>query len=468
MKEIIINEWLGYFRNKLFLYVGVFFCFFLCLVSFLGIIQNNKLNIEQELAHEHIRMQWDEMEASNPHSAAHYGTYVFKPISVLNSIDEGINSVTGNVLRLEGHRQNDIVFSEASQSLMISKFGKLKPSLIFQFIIPLLLIFFSFNTYMSERNSGRLKLMLVQGASLSKVVFSKVLSIWFIGLFLLLITLFFQLLFNFNNLNSDVFTRLFILFLSYSFYYLILINITVLLSVILKSSTAALSLTVLTWVFWTIFFPTIMGNTTEKLSPLPTRIEFKEAMAEDRSKGIDGHNPRGERRDALEKATLEKYNVDKLEDLPINFSGIVMQEDEEYGNMVWDKHFGDLYSQLEKQKSNYQLSGFINPFASLQNLSMGSSGSDMFHHLDFLTKAESYRRIFIKTLNDEYAFGGSKTGERGWKATNKFFRSVKDFKYELPTFFSLYSKYLIDVIIILFWVLFTTFSLYFFTRKITI
>ena len=468
MKEIIINEWIGYFRNKLFLYVGIFFCFFLCLVAFLGIIQNNKLNAEQELAHEHIRSQWDEMEASNPHSAAHYGTYAFKPVSVLNSIDEGINSVTGNVLRLEGHRQNDIVFSEASQSLMISKFGKLKPSLIFQFLIPLLLIFFSFNTYMSERNSGRLKLMLVQGASLRKVVFSKVLSIWFIGLFLLLITLFFQLLFNFNNLNSDVFTRLFILFLSYSFYYLILINITVLLSVIFKSSTAALSLTVLTWVFWTIFFPTIMGNTTEKLSPLPTRIEFKEAMSEDRSKGIDGHNPRGERRDALEKATLEKYNVDKLEDLPINFSGIVMQEDEEYGNMVWDKHFGDLYTQLEKQKSNYQLSGLINPFASLQNLSMGSSGSDMFHHLDFLTKAESYRRIFIKTLNDEYAFGGSKTGERGWKATNEFFRSVKDFRYDLPTFFSLFSKYLIDVIIILFWVFFTTFSLYFFTRKITI
>ena len=350
MKEIIINEWIGYFRNKLFLYVGVFFCFFLCLVAFLGIIQNNKLNAEQELAHEHIRSQWDEMEASNPHSAAHYGTYAFKPVSVLNSIDEGINSVTGNVLRLEGHRQNDIVFSEASQSLMISKFGKLKPSLIFQFIIPLLLIFFSFNTYMSERNSGRLKLMLVQGASLRKVVFSKVLSIWFIGLFLLLITLFFQLLFNFNNLNSDIFTRLSILFLSYSFYYLILINITVLLSVIFKSSTAALSLTVLTWVFWTIFFPTIMGNTTEKLSPLPTRIEFKEAMSEDRSKGIDGHNPRGERRDALEKATLEKYNVDKLEDLPINFSGIVMQEDEEYGNMVWDKHFGDLYPSLKNKR----------------------------------------------------------------------------------------------------------------------
>ena len=468
MKEIIINEWVGYFRNKLFVFLGVFFIFFLSLVTFLGIIQNDKIQNEQKLAHEHIRAQWDGMEASNPHSAAHYGTYAFKPISVLSSIDEGISSVTGNVLRLEGHRQNDIVFSEASQSLIISKFGKLNPSLIFQFIIPLLLIFFSFNTYISERQTGRLKLMLVQGASLRKIIFSKVLSIWFIGLLLLLLTLFIQIIFNSDNINSDVFIRLSVLFLSYAFYYFILINITILLSVIFKSSTAALSLTVLTWVFWTIFFPTIMGNTTEKLSPLPTRIEFKEAMSEDRSKGIDGHNPRGERRDALEKATLEKYNVDKLEDLPINFSGIVMQEDEEYGNMVWDKHFGNLYIQLEKQKNNYQLSGFINPFAALQNLSMGSSGSDMYHHLDFLNKAESYRRVFIKTLNDEYAFGGSKTGERGWKASNDFFRSVQDFNYELPNFLSLYTKYLLDIIILLLWVFFTSILVYFFTRKITV
>ena len=127
-------------------------------------------------------------------------------------------------------------------------------------------------------------------------------------------------------------------------------------------------MTILTWVFWTIFYPTIVVNSTEKLNPLPTRVEFKEAMSEDRSKGIDGHNPRGERRDALEKSTLAKYNVEKLEDLPINFSGILMQEDEEYGNMVWI-NIGNLYKQLEKQK-NYQLSGFLNPFTALQSLSM--------------------------------------------------------------------------------------------------
>ena len=128
-----------------------------------------------------------------------------------------------------------------------------------------------------------------------------------------------------------------------------------------------------------------------------------------------------------------------------------MQADEEYGNEVWDKHFGALYLQLEHQKNIVQYSGFINPFSAVHSISMGTAGTDMFHHLDFLKQAENYRRVFIKTLNDEYAFGGSKTGERGWKADTAFFRSVEDFKYEHPIFSDLSSKYVTDFIVLLFW-----------------
>jgi alanyl-tRNA synthetase len=38
----------------------------------------------------------------------------------------------------------------------------------------------------------------------------------------------------------------------------------------------------------------------------------------------------------------------------------------------------------QKQKTFYQLSGIINPFISLQNLSMGLCGTDMHHHIHFL------------------------------------------------------------------------------------
>ena len=76
----------------------------------------------------------------NPHSAAHYGSYAFKPMNLLNGLDGGVNDITGNVIKLEGHVQNEILF-EASQSLSISKFGKLKSSILLQIIIPLIIIF---------------------------------------------------------------------------------------------------------------------------------------------------------------------------------------------------------------------------------------------------------------------------------------------------------------------------------------
>ena len=67
---------------------------------------------------------------------------------------------------------------------------------------------------------------------------------------------------------------------------------------------------------------------------------------------------------------LAEYGVDSLKNLPINFDGIVMQEDEEYGNQVWDKHFGNNYNLLRKQNFSINCQ-VLNPFASLQSASMG-------------------------------------------------------------------------------------------------
>ena len=130
----------------------------------------------------------------NPHRAAHYGSYAFKPLNTLNSMDNGINDITGNVIKLEGHIQNEIMYSDASQSLTISKFGKLKSSLILQYVIPLFLIFLAFNSMSSERQSKRLKLLLFQGASFSKMAFAKSLSVWIYGLFLLTVTFITQII----------------------------------------------------------------------------------------------------------------------------------------------------------------------------------------------------------------------------------------------------------------------------------
>jgi len=143
--------------------------------------------------------------------------------------------------------------------------------------------------------------------------------------------------------------------------------------------------------------------------------------------------------------------VDNLSLLPINFDGIRMQADEEYGNIVWDKHFGNHRKVLDRQKRSFQLGGLINPFISLQNASMGFAASDNLHHQVFLRQVETYRRDFIKALNDEHAFGGSRTGDWGWKADRAFFISVPDFEHQPIAIASVLPTYLMDMALLLLW-----------------
>ena len=163
MYHIIINEWKIFLRDRVFIYSTAFFVFSLVITVFLGTLQNSKQQLYQENAQKHVRKQWESLDAINPHSAAHYGSYAFKPLNVLNSMDSGINDITGNVIKLEGHVQNEIVYSEASQALSISKFGKLKSSLILQYVIPLFLIFLAYGSLSSEKESQRIKLLVFQG-----------------------------------------------------------------------------------------------------------------------------------------------------------------------------------------------------------------------------------------------------------------------------------------------------------------
>ena len=455
MIAIILNEWKILVRNRSIVYVSLIFILSIISLAWMSNLQSENQSKAQAAAEKHIRAQWDNLEPMNPHRAAHYGVYVFKPISILNSLDDGVSSITGNVLKLEGHVQNEIVHSEASQSITISKFGKLKPSIILQYVVPLFLIFLSFGSITNDKETGRLKLIALQGVSPEKLVLSKSISIWLYGLILLTFSIFLQLLLG--SLGSDTGSRLGLIFISYGLYYLIVVFLSTFISASFKNSTSAISLLLATWIVWTIFLPKIWGNTVEKVHPLPSRQNFIAQMKEDRSKGIDGHNPRDERRSKLEKEYLIKYKVDSLSQLPINFDGIVMQADEEYGNQVWDKHFGNNYLIYQKQKKLYQLSGLLNPFSSLQNLSMGFCGSDMIHHLDFLKKAENYRRYLIKTLNDKHAHGGSRTGEWRWTVDNTFFRSVKTFDYQTMLIKNHIGNYLFDILVLIAWAIFAGF-----------
>ncbi len=465
MFQIIKNEWQYYSRTRWLLGISLSFVVVLLLSVLLGNYQSQIQNQHYQKAQNHLRQQWESIKEMNPHGAAHYGTYVFKPANLLSSLDEGVNSITGNVLRVEGHVQNEIVHSEASQMQTISKFGKLKSSLLLQYLLPILLVFLAFSSISSEKQSGRLKLLLLQGANPRQIVFAKTLSVWCYGVGLLALTILAYATFNFQNIDSEIIARTSLFFVTYALYYFIITGLTVFFSARWQNPTLALTSVLGIWIVWTIFLPNILMTSVEKWQPLPSRNEMQAAMKEDRSKGIDGHNPSEEREKELREKVLKEYGVDSLSQLPINFDGLVMQADEDYGNAVWDKHFGNLRNVFLAQKQSYQLGGIANPFVSLQNASMALTGSDNLHHQEFLVQVENYRRVFIKMLNDKHAYGGSKTGDWGWKADNDFYKSVPDFQYKATTLASVFSNYNLDFLLLALWTVFIAILLNFGTKK---
>jgi ABC-2 type transport system permease protein len=246
--------------------------------------------------------------------------------------------------------------------------------------------------------------------------------------------------------------RALLLAFGYGLFYWIVIALALWLSSKTVKSYTALSWLLGIWIVWVIFYPKVTYSVAGILYPLPDRVEFSASMKEDRSALLDGHNPEEEALKVLEDSVLNAYGVTSKEELPINFDGLLMQADEEFGNRVWDKHFGELYDQMQKQKSLVQWASLPNPFGNLQSLSMGAAGTDNFHQVDFLREAEDYRRVFIRTLNERHAYGGSKTGDWGYKEDQEFFNSIADFQYAEPSFPDLIRQQTPSLILLLVWI----------------
>ncbi len=454
MIRIILNEWKGLWRIGQLRWIIVSLLLVLVIISYFGVRDVQNRQAQTADSKELVREQWENMGPSNPHSAAHYGSYAFKPINPLSALDEGVNLTAGRVLRLEGHIQNEVVHSAQSQSAFISYFGPLKASKVLQIIVPLFIVFLIYYTIKSEHEQGRIKLLMVQGVSYTRLIFGKVLSVWILALFILLITLGFQLITFGGPFSNDLILRSSLIVLAYSGFYLIICTLTASLTSRFNIGASALTVMLAVWIIWLVFLPKVSSWYVQKQNPLPSRQEFTTAMREDRSKGIDGHNSSDIREKALKDSVMAAYGVTSLDSLPINYDGILMQADEEYGNKVWDKHFGALFDLMLKQKSSMQVAGFLNPFSSLQSLSMGICGTDQWSHLHFQKEAEAYRRVFIKELNDEHAYGGSKNGDWGWKAEQEFFNNIDDFYYETPSYSKAAAIYNLDWVSLGVWTLF--------------
>ncbi len=431
MKHIIRKELKELWRSGQFRFGGLVLLLLIGLAVVISAGYFHQVQAQHADADKNERALWLNQGNVNPHSAAHYGTYAFKPKYPLSLIDPGVDKYTGISVYLEAHTRNEAEHMAAADQTGLARFGDISPDFILLFIVPLFIILIGHNSWTKERQKGTLQLIKAQGVTGWQLALGKWISN-FIPILLLSLVLFFiagLVLSGLDQFGVFSWQSLSLMLGVYLVYFAIFNTITLFVST--RAVNADISLVVLLgfWILSSLAAPKATSNYTDSLYPYPTRQEFQAAVAEDKKKGVDGHDPWSEASQKLKEETMKAYNVSNLEDLPFNFDALRMQKGEEHEAMVYFKHYERLKEVYQSQNEVYQRMSLLTPFLPTRFLSMALAGTDYNHHWDFTDAAEKHRIEMQKVLNGDFA-ENSKLGEWNYQADTSLWSKVPEFEYE--------------------------------------
>lgn len=391
------------FANRATLVLTILLGLSLCMATYIG-WQNYKTQNEQRLHYkELVRAQWLAKPDKHPHRMAHYGYLAFREKHELSFFDFGIESFAGVSIFLEAHKQNTVNFSEAGFSNGMLRFGEISVAMVLQLLVPLLIIFIGYNSISAERESGTLKILLCQKVSWRKLLWGKTLGISGIGLSifmpLILLTILLWASLSQWAISADSGIRLVILILSYCVYFFIITAITVLVSAFQRSSKTVLITLLACWIMFLIIIPRISQTVANKVYPTPSKMEFADQIANDIQKQGDSHDPNDKHYALIKDSLLKVYHVNDVKKLPFNYGGYIMAEGEKITANIYNSHQLKLNETFGKQNRITALTGLLNPYLALKQISMALTASDFSTFTGFQQQAEAYRYQLAQKMN---------------------------------------------------------------------
>ena len=467
MKNILFKELKELAREGRFRIALIIVLVLVLIATSTGINQYKKNNQQYLESVGKERTIWETQGEKNPHSAAHYGTYAFKPKFALSLFDYGVAKYTGNSVFLEAHNRNEASFSEASDQTSLARFGTLSINFICIYLFPLLIILIGYNSYTKESENQTLTLLKSQGVHPMKLALGKWLATY-LPVFIVSAIIFAVIGVILANLDGVVYfswSNLLFLFLSYNLYYGIITTLTVLLSIWSTSSGISLVKNLVLWIFISFITPKIATNFANANHPYPSKSEFNAAITEDKKNGLDGHNPWNKAAKELERETLKKYGVDSLSKLPFNYAGYRMQKGEEHEAKIYEKHYNNLEKIATKQNNNYKQLSFISPFMPVRFLSMDLSHTSADLHWKFTSAAEKYRIEKQQFLNYDIK-DNAKVGERGYKMTREKFKKLPTFQFQPPSLSEIITSNGTNLLFLLLWLVISSIGFIISSKKI--
>jgi ABC-2 type transport system permease protein len=429
VRAVAAKEWLELTRDRRLRWLCAFVIALMLAALAFGAAENARIVRERDAAAKADRLLWTGQQEKNPHAAAHFGQYAFKPVSPLALADPGVDAFVGSAVWLEAHKQNETQFKQARDGGVGGRLGSLSLAFILQTIAPLIVILTGFASFSGERESGTLKQLMSVGARPRNILLGKALAS--IGATFALLApaflgaaLMIALLANRDRfLLADQFLRLGALGAGYAVYLSGFALLTLGVSALAKNSRAALVTLLAFWLANSFLAPRLATEAARAFAPTPTAQEFRAAIAKDKAKTF-GHDESHPAFIAFREEVLKKYGVTRIEDLPVSFRGLSLRKDDENGYAIFDKHFSALQAAFDKQDAMRAAPGFLFPLLALRPFSMAFAGTDSWSQFDFATAAEAHRRDIQNQVSDNLIHfahdDGYITGRELWEKIGAF------------------------------------------------
>lgn len=432
---IIQHEWAIKRRSSVLSLLFVLMQLLLLVALLSGWSQHQQTLNHQTSAQEMVEQQWNSQPDRHPHRVAHFGHFTFRPPNVLSFFDQGVNHFVGNSIFIEAHRQNSANFANDQDSESLLRFSDLSVANLLLLLWPLLLIVLGFNSLVAERQSGTLRQLLSIDISLGQLLLGKALCYGLISLlFIAPVFVATLILVGASDLviAADSYWRIASLLTLYLSYCLIWIALILLISSLVSAPRQALTALISLWFVLAILMPRLLADIAAHQYPQLSRNAFDSEIKAQVSKVGNSHNPDDPHFSDFKAKTLAEYGVSTLEQLPVNYKALVIQE----GERISSEIFTQLYQrQMAQQLKQHQLISqfyWFNPYLLARDLSMAIAGADVWHFYHYEQQSESHRFARITKLNNIHAEHIDAQTDSQSKADHSLWQAFNAFEYQAP------------------------------------
>jgi len=356
-----------------------------------------RLHSEAQATERQLSLDRGEM---NPHAAAHYGAFVFKPVEPLSAIDPGVEGYAGVSVFLEAHEQQLSRNRPADAATVVARLGDWSAARSLQLLVPLFIVVLTAGAFAGERESGTLRQLTAAGIGTGTLLIGKSLGV--IGpLALVLLPVCAIGLAGTawaapSGFDAAAWLGLGLMGLAYLLYFAIWTSIGLIVSTRARSTTSATLVLLSIWFAATLVAPRISVTIAGWRHPLPTSMDLTRAIAEAR-----GALPAWPDRVA---GIEEKFLLGELPSgrgIPSNPEVIALVEMEHDESLIYDEQFERILTIQEHQSRTYDALAAALPPLAIQSFSMSAAETDAGRHHEFLRATSDYRRRFVQTLNAE-------------------------------------------------------------------